>query len=209
MKKAITTLLSVLLLFIAVAQNFEGKIIYKNIYKSKIPNITDQQLNDMMGTRQEYLIKNGDYKSLTNGSLVQWQLYINKDNKLYNKLATSETILFTDGSVNTDEVLSYELNKGVAEVLGNKCDELILTCKSGIQKYYFCSRYGVDATLYKNHKYFNWYNYLCRANALPLKLVVENKELIIESVAVEIIPMQLDNKDFQLPPNAKTAKNPY
>jgi len=45
----------------------------------------------MMGSTQEYLIKGGDYKSIANGTLVQWQLFINKDNKLYNKMSNSET----------------------------------------------------------------------------------------------------------------------
>ena len=33
----------------------------------------------MPGTTQEYYIKGGNYKSVTNGTLVQWQLYIEKD----------------------------------------------------------------------------------------------------------------------------------
>jgi hypothetical protein len=209
MQKLLSTLLFFMLLLSASAQNFEGRIIYQNTYQSKIPQLTDQQLTEMMGNRQQYLVKSGNYKSLTNGTLVQWQLYLQQDNKLYNKLVTSETILFNDGSVNKDEVLSFELNKGVTEVLGNKCDELILRCKSGVQKYYFCSRYAMDASLYKNHQFANWYTYLSKAGALPLKQVVESKELIVESIAVEITPMQLSDSDFQLPPGTKTAQTPY
>ena len=93
----------------------------------------------MMGTTQEYLIKDGNYKSSANGTFFQWQLYINKDNKLYNKMSNSPTIFWNDGSVNPDEVIKAEINQGVIEILGYQCDELILTCKSGIQKYYFSS----------------------------------------------------------------------
>src|SRR5438045_2517587 len=92
-------------------QDFEGKIIYKNEYKSKIANVTNEQFSSMMGTTQEYLIKGGNYKSSTNGTFFQWQLYINKDNKLYNKMANSPTILWNDGSVNADEVIKTEINK--------------------------------------------------------------------------------------------------
>ena len=74
------------------AQNFEGKITYQNSYKSKLPTVKDEQFNAMMGTRQEYYIKGGNYKSVSNGTFSQWQLYINMDSKLYSKMANSETI---------------------------------------------------------------------------------------------------------------------
>lgn len=99
-------------------QNFEGKITYQNSYTSKLPNVQDQQFNSMMGTTQEYIIKGGDYKSSSNGTLVQWQLYINKDNKLYNKMSNSETIFWNDGITNPDSIISVEINKDVTEILG-------------------------------------------------------------------------------------------
>ncbi len=60
----------------------------------------------MMGATQNYFIKDGNYRSNTNGTVVQWQLYINRDNKLYSKVSTSEAVLWNDGAVNPDEVLN-------------------------------------------------------------------------------------------------------
>jgi hypothetical protein len=92
--------LSTLLTSMSVGeQAFEGKIIYANSYKSKNPQITDQQWNTMMGVTQEYFIKGGDYKSTANGSLVQWQLYINKENKFYSKMSNSESVFWNDAGV--------------------------------------------------------------------------------------------------------------
>src|SRR5882672_9106198 len=129
-------LLALLLTTVSIThgQDFVGKVVYKNEYKSKLANATSAQLSAMMGTTQEYFIKGGNYKSLTNGTFFQWQLYINKDNKLYNKMSNSATILWNDGAVNPDEVIKAEINKGVIDILGHKCDELVLTCKSGVQK---------------------------------------------------------------------------
>src|SRR6187399_2730964 len=130
----------VLFLFISItsfAQHFEGEIVYTNSYQTKNPQLTDAQWNSMLGTTQNYIIKGGDYKSLTNGSLMQWQLYNRTDNKLYSKLSNSEAALWNDGSVQGDEILKAEVNKKVTEILGYTCDELILTCKSGVQKYYY------------------------------------------------------------------------
>ena len=209
MKKTLTFLLTLFASLTIFGQTFEGEIVYQNTFKSKAANLTDQQLSSMIGSKQEYYIKKGNYKSVTNGTFAQWQLYINADNKLYNKMSNSETILWNDGSVNADEVLSSVLNKGVTEILGYKCDELILTCKSGTQKYYFNSKLSVDTKLYSNHKYGNWYDYLSKANALPLKTIIENAQFTMESIATEVKPMQLDDKLFTLPADTKTAKSPY
>ena len=209
MTKTISILFAILFTITSYGQSFEGKVIYKNSYKSKMPTVTDEQFNSMMGSTQEYYIKDGDYKSITNGSMFQSQLYVNKENKLFSKMANSETFLWNDGATNADEILKTEINKGVIAILGYKCDELILTCKSGIQKYYFNSKIGVETKLFVNHKFANWFNYLSTSNSLPLKVIIESPQFSLESIAIEIIPMKLDTTFFVLPVNAKTMKSPY
>ncbi len=207
-----TVKLILLLLTIAsftFGQDFEGKIVYKNKYKSKTSNMTSEQFSSMMGTTQEYMIKGGNYRSTTNGTFFQWQLYINKDNKLYNKMANSPTLLWIDGSVNPDEVVKAEINKGVIEILGYQCDELILTCKSGIQKYYFSSKLKVDPKLFEQHKFGNWNEVMSRTSGLPLKMIIDCPQFTLECVATEILPAKLDAKIFELPKDSKVEKSPY
>jgi len=208
MKKLLTIAMTVLTVTV-FGQTFQGKIVYQNTYVSKLPNVTSEQFTTMMGSTQDYFIKGGDYKSVANGTLAQWQLYINKDNKLYSKMSNSETIFWNDGATNPDEVLKVEINKSVTEVLGYKCDEVVLTCKSGTQKYYFNSKLGVDISLFTGHLFGNWYDYLKVAKALPLKSVIENVQFTLTSVATDIKEIKLDDKEFQLPENAKTAESPY
>lgn len=209
MTKTITFLVAAIFAITSFGQSFEGKIVYQNAYKSKIPNVTDEQFTTMMGSTQEYFIKNGDYISVANGSLFQWQLYVNTDNKLYSKMANSETLFWNDGAANTDEILKAEINKDVIEILGYKCDELVLTCKSGIQKYYFNTKLSVDTKLFVNHKFGNWYDFLSKSNSLPLKSIVTNSQFTLKSVATAINEMELDKTFFDLPAGAKTMKSPY
>jgi hypothetical protein len=147
MKKYIV-FLSLLFFFVSTllaAQTFEGKIVYKNTYTSKIFTIPDQQLSSMLGGIAEYYIKGGNYKRVTNGTFLEWQLYVNKDNKLYNKFAIAETLLWNDCNTNPSEVIKTEIKKGVLTVLGYLCDEITLTCKNGLQKYYFNAKLKVNA----------------------------------------------------------------
>ena len=209
MTRTITFLLATFFTINSFGQAFEGKVVYKNTYKSKMPNVTDEQFTTMMGSTQEYLIKNGDYKSVSNGSLLQWQLYVNTDNKLYTKMSNSEALLWNDGATNDDEVLKAEVKKGVTEILGYKCDELILTCKSGTQRYYFNTMLSVDTKLFVNHKFGNWYEYLSKSNALPLKSIIEDEQFALESEATEVKEMKLDKAIFELPAGSKTMKSPY
>lgn len=194
---------------ISYGQDFEGKVVYKNDYKSKIANVTNEQFSSMMGTTQEYFIKGGNYKSITNGTFAQWQIYINTDNKLYNKISNSPTILWNDGAVNPDEVVKAEVNKEVIDILGYNCDELILTCKSGVQKYYFNSKLKVNPTLFEKHKFGNWNEVISRTNSLPLKMIIDSTQFTLECMVTEIIPMKLDDKMFELPVDSKVEKSPY
>jgi hypothetical protein len=208
MRIMLTILLTVATMTV-FGQAFEGKIIYQNTYQSNLPNVNNDQFTAMMGTRYEYLIKGGDYKSSSNGSMIQWQLYINKDNKFYLKMSNSETIFWNYGNINPDSILSVELNKGVTEILGYMCDEVIFTCKSGVQKYYFNQKIAVDISLFQNHLFGNWYDFLKVSKSHPLKSIVETPQFTITSEAIAIEEMNLDAKVFQLPENAKTAKSPY
>lgn len=196
-------LIPLLLLFLSCkpgkhTKSFEGKVIYNNIYKSNSAAFTDKQLIEIMGPKQEYYIKDGNYKSVLNGSGIEWQLYINRENKIYTKIKGSSEILKNDAVENTDEVLKTEFNKQVTQVLGYTCDEVILTCKSGLQKYYFNSQLPVDPSLFKKHKLGNWNVYVSLAKALPLKMIIDTKDFRFESTATEIKEQKLESSFFEL-----------
>ncbi|KAA3437661.1 hypothetical protein [Rufibacter hautae] len=209
MKQILFTLALALVYLVAPAQSFEGKVVYNNTYKSKTPGLSDGQLSSMMGNLQSWYIKGGDYRSETNGEQMVWQLYRSGENKVYSKLAGSAALLWNDGASNPDSVLSTTLRRDATEILGYKCDELTLVCRSGVQKYYFSSKLQVDPNLYKGHRFGNWYAFLSKAHAVPLMMVIETPQFTMESVASGVHPMSLDNAFFALPADAKTMKSPY
>jgi hypothetical protein len=194
---------------VCLGQNFEGRVTYQNTYKSKIPNVTDALFTDMMGNSLEWSFKDGNYRTVSNGTFLQWQLYLQLDNKLYTKFSNSPSVLWNDGAVNPDSVLKSELNKGVVDILGYKCDELIFTCQSGVQKYYFSSKLKIDPKPFEKHKFGNWYQYLLQSKAVPLKMEIDNAQFSLVSMATEVQPEKINNQIFALPPDAKLEKSPY
>lgn len=175
---------------------FEGKITYSINYLSHSPMIPEKSLTQYMGDRQEYYIKGGDYKSVLHGAILEWQLYINKENKIYSKLSNFPEIKEDDGSEDNDEVIKSAIRKNADTVLGYQCDELTLTSSSGVQKYYFSSKLPVDPSLYKKHKFGNWATYTRIAKAVPLKMIIQTEAFTVESVAIEISPQKLDASFF-------------
>jgi len=210
--KKYTVSLSLLFFFLSTllaAQTFEGKVVYKNNYTSKIITIPDQQLSNMLGSTTEYYIKGGNYKTVTNGTFLKWQLYVNKDNKLYNKFAIAETLLWNDCNTNPSEVIKTEIKKEVLTILGYLCDEVTLTCKNGSQKYYFSTKLKVNATAFAKHNFYNLNKYMALSHAVPLKTIIDIEQFTLENEAIEIKEMKLDDKFFELPPGVETAPSPY
>jgi hypothetical protein len=190
-------------------QYFEGKITYQITYKPKIPAMTSDYFSSSLGTIQEYYIKEGDFKTNSNGSMFIWQIYDNAENRLYNKIDNSPNVYWSDGKRNLDEIIRADINTDSINILGYVCNELILTCKNGIYKYYFNSELKVDYKKFEKLKTGNWSDVYALTNAIPLKIISENELVIQESIAIEIKKMTLENSIFQIPKDLNLEKSIY
>jgi hypothetical protein len=187
-----------LIVFRASAQSFEGEIVYKNSYVSKIPGVSAERLGAYLGTKQEYYVKGGYYKSLTNGTAVYMQLYDNPSNRMYFQRPGSDTLGYKDASADADSVISYEVHKAAATILGNVCDALVIVSKSATTTYYYCQKYRLDAAAYKRHLAGNWALLSAKAGALPLKAEVETTQVTMVMEAVEVKAMPLEDSFFKV-----------
>jgi len=203
-------LLSVVLITTAsLAQSFEGKIIYSNTYQSKQASTSNLQFTELIGNEFEYYFKGADYKTISNGTLFQWQLYSTSDNKVYSKMTSSEAAFWNDASINPDTVYASVVHPRTMEVLGYMCDELVLTCKTGVQKYYYSSKLSTDPRLFEKHLFGNWYDFVKVSKAIPLKMIIESHLFIMESIAIKVEPMKMDAALFALPAGLRTEKSPF
>lgn len=202
------TIFSLLLFSMQVnAQNFEGEVVYSNLFTSKIQNFTDEQLGTMIGTKQEYFIKDGNYKSFLNGQSVTMQLYDYKTNRLYTKTPKTDTLYWFDASINTDEVTSFEIKKNAEKILGNECDAIIMKTKTGTTTIFYTTQFKVDDKAYVNHNYSNWAFFTSKTGALPLKTIVETNQFKMVSTATEIKPMKLGEEYFNIDAKTPTKKS--
>jgi hypothetical protein len=188
------------------AQSFEGKIIYKNNFQSKVTNYPSENINRLMGTRQEYYIKGNNYKSIFNGLFIKLQMYRGQENKSYSLTAKSDTLYWEDYSLNKDKAISYEIKKNQDTVLGILCDVIIIKAEMSKTYFYYSRKYEINPELFKQHNYGNWYYIISKTKALPLKTIFENKQFILTSIATKIIPMKLGGDIFEIRDKNKVAK---
>lgn len=201
------TLLSCLLLVVIKlnSQSFDGLIRYSNNYDSKDNNISSEQFNYLLGTKQIFAIKSGNYKSVFNGKFIKLQIYRSDENRNYSLTAKSDTLYYEDYSKNIDKALSYEIKKNQDTILGVPCDLIIVKSVNSTTSIYFNSKYSVVPEVYKNHKYGNWHYIITKTKSLPLKIINETDKFIMTSVATEIIPMKLEDNVFEIQNKDKIA----
>lgn len=185
-----------------LSQSFEGEVVFTVSYKIKSSKISQEQTAKLFGTKQNYFIKQGNTKSVTNG-IVQWQLYISKENKLYSKIKDSTDVYWTKASLENEIILKHEIIKNADTILGYICDEVIIYTKNKIYRNFYSSKLPIDPNLFKDDKMYVWYQYLLIAKALSLKTIIETPQLTAVSVAVKVKPMKLDNNIFELPKGCK------
>ncbi len=202
MKKTLV-ILTVLTTLIVRSQNFEGKILYKNIFVSKLPNVTTEKFTKLIGSEQEYYIKDGKYLSITNGLLTPVQLYKNSTNRIYTKTGSSDTVFCIDASLEKNNIIESKIEETKEVILGYKCKMLtIKTSNNTNYIYYFSEKLKINPESFKNHNYSHWYSYLTISKAIPLKTILENKQFKMVSEAVKVESQKLQDSKFEMPIDA-------
>ena len=198
-------LVTVLNSYFLQSQDFEGMLVYSVNYESKSSDVTSDQLNSLMGTKQWYAIKGGNYKSVFNGNFIKLQIYRSDENRNYSLTAKSDILYYEDYSENKDKASSYEIKKNQDTIMGVPCDLIIVKAEKSKTSYYFNSSYKVNPELFKGHNYGNWYYMVSKTKALPLKTVMETEQFIMTSIATEVKPMQLKDYVFEIQNKDKIA----
>ena len=178
-------------------QQFEGKLTYQNSYKSK-SETSSEYLSQFFGNTHTYQIKNGNYKLESDGKLLQWQIYIMQENKLFTKLAAGEKLAIKDLSKEFDVVKNVKVNRQSAVILNHTCDEFIVRCKNSTQKYYIDSSLNVNPEVFKTSTFNHRFSFLSKNQIFPLKMIIEDETSICESTEVEIKTEKIDESIFIL-----------
>ena len=187
---------------------FEGKIIYDLKFIDKTGSMTEANAKTYMGTKQVYTIKGNKYKSEMNGMMKITQYYLGQDT-IYNQMGGVNGLMWIDSKINSDEVISFEIEENVEKVNGIDCNKLTIKSKHGSTEYFYNSNYAANPSDYSNHEYGFWKFCIEKTKSLPLKSISNSEGVYVEITASEIKPMKVNEQEFMLPdlPRIKSPTN--
>jgi len=209
-------------------QSFEGTLTYVSelevLPKMTKMGVTKEMLIDKMkqeGSWSDTIktsYKHGNYVTFLNNSLKSRTIYNSDSNKIYSLQNgdASDICTVTDASIDLESVMTGKLltvEKLDTNVIvdGINCNIVRVKWKSGTYDYYYNSnKLTVDTTLFAQHLYDGWSEYLKISNSLPLKIVKMTKGMMtitmtLVSSKVEvinekmfIIPTLISDKDLNV-----------
>jgi hypothetical protein len=179
------------------SQSFEGRILYDITYLNKDSSMFNNQYEaQFMGSKKELLIKGGRYLILLNGFITS-EYYDNVSNTFHYKSKGSDSVYSVSGYFNSDTILNYKRIRKTKEfILGNYCHKLIIETKESVITVFFNKKYKVDKSLYSRHNFRFWSFIIEKTGSIPLKTIVETKNLIISTTAVKVQSLNLEKNDL-------------
>ena len=207
MKTILTLTICLFAAWCARAQkSFEGKVTYSLQFISNTPGVSGDVIGQRVGTTQLYYTKGANYKYEVNGTIDQWSVYVAKEKRVYGKSTLTDTLKWYSVTTNHDTIYHTELKENDTTILGYPCARLTFTCKSGIQVYYFNRKFFVNADLYRDYREVDYFDYLAISGAVALKEVFISPGFTEVVTATKIEQIPIDDKIFELPPNAPVAE---
>ena len=208
--KNIITILALILCSISFAQKakeFEGKISYLHEVKAINPQYDIEQDYGYMGRSSEYTYKKGKYKWVNANAYIQEEIFDNSKALIFWKFSETDTITKLSVSEPNEKVIDYKIMKEGDEVLGKKCDVLII--KAGTDKntwerrYSFSTETQIDPASFGNCKSNSTDAIYAITNALPLRIVLIFKERKVTYTATKVEKSTVSDKVFEFAAGTK------
>jgi len=205
-------LLLFLIPIVSFSQNFEGTLVYENDIEiaekfSKQLGMTKEKMMESGQFFEETLItyKNGNYLSKPNKGKIK-VIYLSERNEILTIDKKSDLVPAIKAEIDLETELKNKKPKITIKqtdevILNVECSKVIVEWETGTYEYFFNSDYlKMDSTLYSNHKYDMWSDYLKLSNSLPLKIVkrMDGMMTIIMTLK-EIKEHSVKDKIFELP----------
>lgn len=184
-------------------KQFEGRIKYNMAFTAKTSSIDIETLKKELGTHVDSYYKKGFYKEIANSSWMSYQLYRHDSIALFFKNHVQDSLVMKV-SVNDEPIedFSYSIIENADTILGNICNQLVVTDKHGTKSFYYSSNYPINPEHYKNFTNANKHEIVRLMKAIFLRLTMNYELFTVDIIAAEITPMKLKDEIFALPENA-------
>ncbi len=185
---------------LAFGQSFEGTLVYsadlepaesmKKMGLTKETLIEKMKAEGTWGDRITHTYKQGNYRMHLNSTPASVGIYTAATNKMYTVLEGEDACVVTDYAVDLEATMTGKpptVTKldTVVTIDGAACNIVRVKWKSGTYEYtYDPTRLKVDASLYAQHVYDGWGEYLKIAGALPVRIVKKVKGVMTATITL-------------------------
>ncbi len=185
--------------FISNAQSFEGKIIIKTEFYKNIPNTNISENQASTIDTSVFYIQNDKFRS-SSLTFNKFSYTIQLHNKNYFVEEKSKTIIYDTGSDSTIKIfnnLSHSLKqkRSKKKIIGYPCVEYDFIIKSKIDGKLSKSAW-ISNSLQFEQSYFEFF---IKDIGLVIRSISKFKSGIAYQDVIEVLPMKLDTKIFELP----------
>ena len=181
---------------------FEGKIRYKFDFASPLIKEPGTMLEPLMGRGSTLYFKEGNYRHEYEGGILEFDMYIQKENKFYQKKRNNDTVYWKDCSVADNRILDSSFLAKTDTVLGIVCDRFEIKYKEGSEVHYFNSdSVHINPKWFKNYKLNDEYLIDLREQSIYLKSEQNFEYFKIIETATQINRQTISFDKFRISEN--------
>ena len=146
---------------------------------------------------------NGNSFVLNDKGDTKTYLYLQSENKAYEKGWDKDTLYMIDCSKKGKQIFSYSIEKNTDTILGIPCNKLQIRFDGRTSTYFYNENYlKINPKWYKNLTYVNWDTISKIIRSIPLKIIIERSDYRIINTVESFKEKRVDKNLFKFPINA-------
>jgi hypothetical protein len=193
--------LLLLLNVLAYSQDFEGKITFRMYYTPRDGAVVDTaSLQKLIGSKSVCLMKKGAYMQTTDSEILNWQLYLPGENRLYfTDKATPDQLFYYRGDKTPAAEFTYEIVENAEIILGHVCNLLKYKSDSSEIHYYYAKDLRLNPKYFKDFSLTNKNKITQIMQSVFLRNEYYTPDFIAVMEAVEIQEMKIPDSTMSKP----------
>lgn len=200
MKKIMLISVQFLLYLQLVAQQkeFEGTLVYRQDIKSKIEQMSDRALKNLVAFGNEVTIqtKNGNYRH----TMPKCDFYyISNKEKVFIKYKDIDTLFYLD--YNSDSAILKKVSRSneTRTIAGQECKQITVETDQYTVKYFYAPALYLNPEHDKNNKLVRYDVFVKETSSVYLDYTEESKFYTITATCSKIQPGEVNDSVFNLP----------
>ena len=186
-------------------QFFEGVVHYHHIIEAKDSTANEFLLINFYGNSSKFYFKEGNYRWDFQESELEYQVYNQKENKVFDKYHKNDTLYWTAASEQIEDLVQdFAPKASSGQILD--LPMMVYNVKSQFfyneevrgRMYYFSPKYALNPAWFKQHKLNNLDAIYARTKAIPLRIVVLYPNYRVTYLAIKVEAKPLDKSLFEI-----------